>query len=138
MLRENDSWYPLSGLAGGDRRDDVAGCFNLSLFNAIIARSLHFKVIFFSLFSSARPYVIVSLRHTRRNGRSQTDITPLPYHLNFKPSTATFKEPGNTTHACVVVVSSMVVDILGLDEGQLRRYSETKGIDNISIGCGLA
>ena len=33
-----------------------------------------------------------SLRHTRRNGKSQTDTTPLPYHLHFKPSTATFKE----------------------------------------------
>ena len=32
----------------------------------------------------------------------------------------------------------MVVDILGLDEGRLRRYSETEGVNNVSIGSGLA
>ena len=41
--------------------NDVDERFNSSLFNVIITRSLHFKVIFFSPFSSARPGITHSL-----------------------------------------------------------------------------
>ena len=55
---------------------------------------------------------------------------------NLRPQRS--KNLKKTTYACVVVVSSMVVDTLGLDEGRLRRYSETEGVNNVSIGSGLA
>ena len=62
--------------------------------------------------------------------------TPRHFHItstsNLRPQRS--KNVKKTTYACVVVVSSMVVDILGLDVGQLRRYSETKGNDWLWTG----